>query len=61
VLLYLGAPVALGSVWALVPAAVIVGLTVLRTVLEDRTLRAELPGYGQYAARVRSRLIPGVW
>ena len=41
---------ALGSVWALVPAAVIVGLTVLRTVLEDRTLRAELPGYGQYAA-----------
>ena len=39
----------------------VVALTVPRTALKDRTLRAELPGYGRHAARVRSRLIPGVW
>jgi protein-S-isoprenylcysteine O-methyltransferase Ste14 len=33
----------------------------VRTVLEDRTLRAELPGYADYAARVRFRLVPGVF
>jgi protein-S-isoprenylcysteine O-methyltransferase Ste14 len=29
--------------------------------MEDRTLRAELEGYEEYARRVRHRLIPGVW
>ena len=32
-----------------------------RTVKEDRMLHAELPGYAEYAARVTSRLLPGVW
>jgi protein-S-isoprenylcysteine O-methyltransferase Ste14 len=36
-------------------------LLVVRTVLEDRTLQNELPGYNQYALRVRYRLVPGVW
>jgi protein-S-isoprenylcysteine O-methyltransferase Ste14 len=36
-------------------------LFVIRTVLEDRTLRDELPGYADYAQRVRCRLLPGVW
>ena len=34
---------------------------VVRTALEDRALRAELPGYAAYARSVRFRLIPGVW
>jgi len=34
---------------------------VIRTALEDRTLHEELPGYTEYATRVRFRLIPGVW
>ena len=34
---------------------------VVRTVLEDRTLQNELPGYKEYAEQVRYRLIPGVW
>jgi protein-S-isoprenylcysteine O-methyltransferase Ste14 len=66
--LYLGAllmcagiPLALGSWWALVPAAVGTVVLVVRTVLEDRTLQAELEGYQKYADRVRYRLIPGVW
>ena len=32
-----------------------------RVIAEDRVLHAELPGYSDYAARVRWRLIPGVW
>ncbi len=54
-------PLALGSLWALVPAVITAVLFVLRTSLEDRTLQAELDGYKQYAATVRYRLLPGVW
>ena len=56
-----GAAVALGSAWALVPALLIVVLGVVRTALEDRTLQKELPGYAEYAAKVRYMLVPGVW
>ncbi|MBU0492823.1 MAG: isoprenylcysteine carboxylmethyltransferase family protein [Chloroflexi bacterium] len=51
----------LGSWWALVPAGLIAVLMVVRTALEDRTLRAELPGYAEYAQQTRYRLLPGVW
>ena len=51
----------LGSWWALVPGAMIAVLFVIRTALEDRMLQAELPGYKEYAARVRYRLFPGIW
>jgi protein-S-isoprenylcysteine O-methyltransferase Ste14 len=59
--MYPGIALELGSWWALIPAAVIVIVFVIRTVLEDRTLQAELPGYAEYAQRVRYRLLPGVW
>lgn len=51
----------LGSGWALVPAGLIGVLYVIRTALEDRMLQAGLPGYREYAGRVRYRLLPGVW
>jgi protein-S-isoprenylcysteine O-methyltransferase Ste14 len=57
----LATPLALGSAMAFVPSGICVLLLVIRTVLEDRTLRAELVGYADYALRVRWRLIPGVW
>jgi protein-S-isoprenylcysteine O-methyltransferase Ste14 len=57
----LGGPPALGSIWAFVPVGVLVGLMVLRTALEDRTLKTELAGYQSYAEEVRYRLIPGLW
>lgn len=58
---YLAVPVMLGSWWALIPTGLVMLLVVIRTVLEDRTLHEELDGYVAYAARVRYRLIPGVW
>jgi len=54
-------PLLLGSWWALIPGGLIAILFVIRTALEDRTLRDELPGYADYAERVRYRLLPGVW
>ncbi len=53
--------VMLGSMWALIPAVIAVLALVARTALEDRMLREELPGYEEYAQRVRYRLVPGVW
>jgi protein-S-isoprenylcysteine O-methyltransferase Ste14 len=54
-------PVLLGSLWALIPAGLAVIAVVIRTALEDRTLREELPGYAEYTRRTRYRLLPGVW
>ncbi|MEE4193234.1 MAG: isoprenylcysteine carboxylmethyltransferase family protein [Halieaceae bacterium] len=56
-----GIVLALGSLWTLIPAAVAIIITVIRTVLEDQTLQQELPGYGDYTRRVRYRLIPGIY
>jgi protein-S-isoprenylcysteine O-methyltransferase Ste14 len=54
-------PIMLGSLWALIPAGLTVIVTVVRTALEDRTLKDELIGYADYAAKVRYRLMPGIW
>lgn len=57
----LSTPLLLASARAWLPALLAVAGIVVRTALEDRTLRAELAGYAEYAARVRFRLIPGLW
>jgi protein-S-isoprenylcysteine O-methyltransferase Ste14 len=59
--LFFGIALALGSWWALVPAGLASMVLVLRTVWEDQLLRANLPGYADYARRVRWRLVPGIW
>ena len=51
----------LGSWWALLLAVGSVIVLLIRTALEDKTLRAELPGYADYAQEVPYRLIPLVW
>jgi protein-S-isoprenylcysteine O-methyltransferase Ste14 len=61
ILLFLGMPLALGSLWALIPAILMGLLLVLATFLEDQALREELTGYKEYTQRVRYRLIPRVW
>ncbi len=59
--LWLSTALILGSWWALVPGLLIAVIFIVRTALEDRMLQAELPGYVEYAKRVRQRLVPGVW
>jgi protein-S-isoprenylcysteine O-methyltransferase Ste14 len=57
----LGIPVLLGSWWALILGGAAMALMVIRTVFEDRLLRAELASYQAYAQDVRFRLVPGIW
>ena len=54
-------PLILGSLWAYIPALIGDCILVIRTVLEDNTLKKELEGYDEYATRVRHRLLPGIW
>ncbi len=56
-----GMVLALSSLWTLIPAGAALIIIVVRTTLEDRTLQEELPGYREYARRVRYRLIPGIY
>ena len=58
---WLATSLALGSLWALIPAGLVMCLMVVRTALEDKTLVEELDGYPDYAKQVRYRLLPGVW
>ena len=61
VLTQVATPVLLGSWWALLLGIFDALLFILRTFLEDRTLKADLPGYLEYTRDVRYRLMPGVW
>ena len=54
-------PLLLGSWWALIPGGIATLAMFVRTVLEDRTLQAELPGYADFARETRYRLVPGIW
>lgn len=53
--------VMLGTLWAFVPSGLVVAALLARTAREDALLQRELAGYKEYAARVRYRLLPGVW
>lgn len=39
----------------------LVFIVLVRTDLEDRALKHELPGYREYALKTRYRLLPGIW
>jgi protein-S-isoprenylcysteine O-methyltransferase Ste14 len=52
---------ALNSLLTLIPAAVFATAVFRVTAIEDRMLQEELAGYADYAAKVRYRLVPGLW
>ena len=54
-------PLFIGSWWALIPGAAMVCVFIVRTRLEDRVLQKELPGYKEYAKKVRFKILPYVW
>lgn len=56
-----GIVLALSSAWTIIPVIIALIIAVIRTALEDKTLHDELPGYQDYARRVRYRLIPGIY
>jgi protein-S-isoprenylcysteine O-methyltransferase Ste14 len=58
---FLGTPLLLGSWYGVALAPLMMAFFVVRAVMEERMLVAELEGYADYAARVRYRLVPLIW
>lgn len=61
VLLLIGTPLLLGSLWGLLGVFGAIPLLGARALGEEALLMEGLPGYRAYAARVRFRLLPGIW
>ena len=61
VLLFVGMPLWLESYAATLLASVPIAVLAVRIMVEEHTLRRELPGYDGYMRRVRYRLVPFVW
>jgi protein-S-isoprenylcysteine O-methyltransferase Ste14 len=59
--MFLFAPLALGSYVTLPAVALLAPIYVLRIKNEEKVLRAELLGYAEYCQRTRWRIVPGVW
>ena len=57
----LGIPLALGSWWGLFALLLVLPVLIWRLLDEERFLRRNLPGYPEYQAKVRYRLLPFVW
>jgi protein-S-isoprenylcysteine O-methyltransferase Ste14 len=60
-LLVLGMPLALGSYWALLACASMLPFLLWRILDEERLLSRNLPGYKEYCAKVRWRMIPWIF
>ena len=58
---YLASPIALGSWWAFLPAAIIIPILVVRIVNEEQVLERDLAGYREYKLKTKYRLLPGIW
>ena len=54
-------PLLLGSLWAMIPVVMTIILMIIRTLLEDKMLDAELSGYREYKEKVKYRILPHVW
>jgi protein-S-isoprenylcysteine O-methyltransferase Ste14 len=61
IIFMVGTALLLGSWYGLLFGLILVVAIALRAVLEERTLRDELPGYNAYIAQVKYRLIPYIW
>jgi protein-S-isoprenylcysteine O-methyltransferase Ste14 len=57
----MGFPLLFGSLWSIIPVSVLILFLLIRTHLEDKTLKNELKGYNEYSLKTRYRLIPYVW
>ena len=61
VLFLIGIALLLGSGWGTAMSPIFAIVFGVRTGIEENTLMTGLPGYAHYAARVRYRLVPGLW
>ncbi len=61
ILMFIGAPLLMGSVLGIVIALALTILLMFRIRGEEVMLTRELDGYGKYKEKVRYRLIPFIW
>jgi protein-S-isoprenylcysteine O-methyltransferase Ste14 len=61
IIMLAGAPLALGSLTALLPVGLLAAVIVGRLLDEERFLARNLRGYDEYRIRVRKRLVPLLW
>ncbi len=61
IIMSLATPVSLGSIYGLPMAFLVAVVFVIRTILEDKTLKTELIGYEEFSKKVKYRLIPFLW
>jgi protein-S-isoprenylcysteine O-methyltransferase Ste14 len=61
ILVFIGAPLALGSWWGLLLTPIFIGGLAWRLLDEEKYLREHLPEYAEYARTVRYRLLPRIW
>ena len=61
IVVYLASPLALGSIWAVLPALLLPIVLVERIRDEERLLTDSLPGYKEYQSTTKYRIIPGLW
>jgi protein-S-isoprenylcysteine O-methyltransferase Ste14 len=61
IVMYIASPLALGSYWAILPAALVIPLLMARIRNEEEVLLRDLPGYAEYRQKIKYRLLPGVW
>src|ERR1700680_1595780 len=60
-ILLLGTPLALGSLWGVFTIIPITLVTIWRLLDEERFLTKNLPGYSEYKNKVGYRLVPFAW
>ena len=61
ILFSLAIPLLIGSVFTFIPSGIYILLMIIRTELEEKTLRKELSGYTEYVKKTKHRLFPGIW
>jgi protein-S-isoprenylcysteine O-methyltransferase Ste14 len=61
ILMLFATPIALGSLYGIFMSGIVTGILMVRTALEDKTLRKELDGYEDYAGKIKYKLVPFIW
>jgi protein-S-isoprenylcysteine O-methyltransferase Ste14 len=56
-----GFPLLFGSLWSIFPVSMLIVLHIIRTYLEDKTLKKELSGYPEYSSKTRYKILPCIW
>ncbi len=61
ILMFFGLTIALGSLYGLIPTAIVTILIIIRIPFEEKVLHEGLEGYTEYTEKVKYRLIPKIW